>query len=142
MKEISFPCIVHARDEQESRTARGSGTCQWDPADPLFLTLHFDVAGDPATTWVVSRDLFIEGVYSWAPVGLSDVRVRRTMLQIIMQLQVGTHRSEIITPREPFVDFLCDTLDHIPSGEGAETELLLSSLDAFIERVYQEGDRK
>lgn len=142
MKKMDFPYIVHTQAGGENRTARGTGTCQWDPADPLFLTLHLDVEGDPTTTWVVSRDLLAEGVYSWAPVGLSDIRVRRTMFQVVMQLRVAGHSSDVIAPREVFVDFLCDTLDQIPSGEGVETEILLSSLDAFIEQVYREGDVK
>ena len=136
---MEFDYLVHARTDAMHRTVRGRGSVEWDPANPLFLKLAMVTDGDPEVQWSVSRDLFAEGIYSYVPVGYSDVRVRRGGSWFTFELSADGQVSSVTTLRAPFVDFLCKTLDRMPSGEAAESEIILGALDAFIEQVYREG---
>lgn len=136
---MEFDYLVHARKGAAHRTGRGRGSVEWDPADPLFLKMVLVTDGDPEVPWSVSRDLFAEGIYSYAPVGHSDIRIRRGGNWFTFELFSDGQVSAVTTLRDPFVNFLCKTLDRMPSGEAAESEIVLGALDDFIEQIYREG---
>ena len=95
--------------------------------DPYAVQLILSQDGDEDVVWTVGRDLMVQGVNSYIPVGKGDVRFRYLGVlhgQLLMCLRTQVAHADISLPQPPVVDFLNETLAAVPQGqEQAEAQL-------------------
>jgi hypothetical protein len=89
----------------------------YDPADPLFVTLVFRPAGEPAVTWQISRDLLVDGLSQ--PSGIGDVRIRPTRYGALVRVRLQEHgaTAQFDVGLPELQEWLTRTCALVPIGE-------------------------
>ena len=79
----------------------------YDPdSDPLGLTMHFTQEGAGTVTWVVGFEVFRVGIHARNPVGQSDVKIRRGVGVVRVELRSPEGYVVTLFPRDPLVDYV------------------------------------
>jgi len=138
MIKKKFLSFTHTQDGHRIPVAT---QISWDPDAPLTVRADFvDPVTSETVTWYVSRDLLTEGVASARPIGVGDVKVRRTADQVVLCLNAGDH-LDMVLPFDRVSGFLEDAGKVCKPGSNEEADLVADSLDRLIAQVYEEGDR-
>lgn len=74
--------------------------------DPLGLTLHFTQEGVGTITWGVGFEVLRVGIHARNSVGQSDVKVRRAVSVVRIDLSSPDGEVGMLFPREPLVEYV------------------------------------
>lgn len=79
--------------------------------DPLGLTMHFTQEGAGTITWTVGFEVLRTGIRNSSPAGYSDVKIRRGVSVVRMELSSPEGHVAILFPRQPLVDYVGQCLE-------------------------------
>ena len=99
------------------RHPHGQLELSWSPNSPLEVVLHFPKTSYGPVTWVVARDVLIEGLR--APSGLGDIAVLPDVADrenLIITLSSPNGRADFKLRHRAMSEFLAKTIAVVPQG--------------------------
>lgn len=99
--------------------------------DPLGLTMHFTQEGAGTVTWVVGFEVLRVGIHARNLVGRSDVKIRRAVSVVRVDLSSPDGYVGVLFPREPLVEFVALCVK-AAGGEFAVQQKINADLDKFL----------
>lgn len=113
----------------------------WTDRDPLMIEMGLTPASLAEVVWGVGRELLAEGLNSSEPVGMSDVKVRRTSPHAMMvTLSSPEGECHVRFPAELVASYLGRIDAVMPPGGTTEALAITHAVEEFIESLGQ-GER-
>ena len=99
--------------------------------DPLGLTMHFTQEDAGTVTWVVGFEVLRVGIHARNQVGQADVKIRRSVSVVRIDLSGPDGYAGVLFPREPLVEFVA-LCTKAAGGEFAVQQKINADLEKFL----------
>lgn len=137
----SVPCSMIANAEEP---VKGTMVLGWIADYPPLVKIDFhhpDTPEDPSR-WEIGRDVLLDCMMSDAsqynqPFGGEEFSIERGQASGCIKLST-THKAAIVFPLVPVIEFLVETIKHVPRGSEQENEIMATWLDLWLEENFSE----